>query len=294
MLIPGGKRHDFNDHSDRDVKNLLDRTNPQLSFTTKEISRGFATLAKFGLPVDAKFVLLTVRDSAYSSSFIPANVWPVQNYRNSSIENYVVAAEELTCRGYYVFRMGAVVERPLITSNPMIIDYASNGMRSDFMDIFLGANCEFCISTGTGFDGVPYIFRRPILYVNFLPIGLLMTFSEKFLLETKTHVWTATGVRLTLREIFESHLSSAITSSDYSKAGVTLVENTPQEILDAVIEMVDRIEGKWIETPAAIALQRKFWAIYESCMNPKERAMHGEFRAHYVSSVIAKDPEWFD
>jgi len=293
-LIPGGDRHDLGIGTDRDVKNLLDRTNPQLSFTTKEISRGFATLTKLGLPVDAKFVLLIVRDSAYNSSLYPANDWSFHDYRDCSIENSVVAAEELTRRGYYVFRMGAVVKYPLNTSNPMIIDYASNGMRSDFMDIFLGANCEFCISHGAGFDAVPFVFRRPILYVNIVPIGSLATYSEKFLLQTKTLVWTETGARLTLREIFEAHLYWASRSSDYLKAGVSLVENTPQENLDAVIEMVDRVEGKWIETPAAIALQQKFWAAYASCMRPEERALHGEFRAHYVSSALEKDPGWLD
>jgi len=293
-LVPGGDLHNLGSGMDRDVKNLLDRTNPQLSFTTKEISRGFATLTKFGLPVDAKFVLLNVRNSAYLSSLYPANDWSYHNYRDCAIENYVAAAEELTRRGYYVFRMGAVVEYPLNTSNPMIIDYASNGMRSDFMDIFLGANCAFCISHGAGFDAVPFVFRRPILYVNYVPIGWLMTFSKKFLLQTRTLVWTETGVRLTLREIFEAHLCVAGSSSDYPKAGVSLVENTPQENLDAVIEMVDRIEGKWIETPARASLQQKFWATYESCMNPEERALHGEFRAHYVSSALEKDPGWID
>ena len=293
-LVPGGDLHNLGSGMDRDVKNLLDRTNPQLSFTTKEISRGFATLTKFGLPVDAKFVLLNVRNSAYLSSLYPANDWSYHNYRDCAIENYVAAAEELTRRGYYVFRMGAVVEYPLNTSNPMIIDYASNGMRSDFMDIFLGANCAFCISHGAGFDAVPFVFRRPILYVNYVPIGWLMTFSKKFLLQTRTLVWTETGVRLTLREIFEAHLWLATNSSDYSKAGVSLVENTPQENLDAVIEMVDRIEGKWIETPARASLQQKFWATYANCMSSEERAWHGEFRAHYVSSALEKDPGRFD
>jgi len=293
-LIPGGDRHDLGSGTDRDIKNLLDRTNSQLRFTTKEVFRGSATLTKFGLPVGAKFVLLNVRDSAYLSSLYPANDWTYHNYRDCSIENFVAAAEELTRRGYYVFRMGAIVESPLITSNPMIIDYASNGMRSDFMDIFLGANCEFCISHGTGFDSVPYVFRKPILYVNFAPLGYLPTFSERFLLQIKTLVWNKSGVRLALREILEVGLGGALQSGDYSDAGVSLVENSPQEIVDAVIEMVERIEGKWNETPASASLQQKFWTTYESCLNPEERALHGEFRSHYVTNVLEKDPGWLD
>jgi len=293
-LIPGGSVHNFGSHTDRDTKNLLDRTGPQFHLTIAETRSGNQKLDDIGIPVGAKFVCLIVRDSAYLKTTQPGKDWQYHDYRDCSIENYVVAAEELTRRGYYVFRMGVVIKYPLNTSNPMIIDYASNGMRSDFMDIFLGANCEFCISNGTGFDAVPFVFRRPILYVNTVPIGWLATFSEKFLLQTRTLVWTETGVRLTLREIFEAHLCVAGSSSEYSKAGVSLVENTSQEILDAVIEMVDRIEDKWIETPASASLQQKFWATYESCINPEERALHGEFRAHYVSSALEKDPGWLE
>ena len=46
----------------------------------------------------------------------------------------------------------------------MIIGYAylQKNKRTEFMDIYLGANCEFCISTMCGFDAIPYIFRKPI------------------------------------------------------------------------------------------------------------------------------------
>jgi len=292
-LIPGGNVHDCT-HSGRDTKNLLDRTGPQFHLSIAETKSGNQKLADIGIPVGAKFVCLNVRDSAYNKTTQPRKDWQFFDYRNCAIENYVAAAEELTRRGYYVFRMGAVVESPLSTSNPMIIDYASNGMRSDFMDIFLGANCEFCISNGTGFDGVPYIFRRPILYVNHVPIGWLVSYSDRFIVQTKMLIWTETGDRLTLRENFRAGLGFGKASSDYSEAGVSIIENTSQENVDAVTEMVDRIEGKWIETPASIGLQQKFWATYESCLNPEERAFHGEFRAHYVSSALEKDPGWLD
>ena len=43
--------------------------------------------------------------------------------------------------------MGESVQKPLSTNNPMIIDYATNGMRTDFLDIFR-SSLLFCISTG--------------------------------------------------------------------------------------------------------------------------------------------------
>ena len=66
--------------------------------------------------------------------------------------------------------MGAVVKKPIDTNNKMIIDYASNNLRTDFMDIYLGSQCEFCLTTGTGFDGITLMFRKPNIYVNIAPL----------------------------------------------------------------------------------------------------------------------------
>ena len=33
------------------------------------------------------------------------------------------------------------------------------------------ANCNFCISTSTGFDQISRVFKRPILFINHLPIA---------------------------------------------------------------------------------------------------------------------------
>ena len=71
--------------------------------------------------------------------------------------------------------MGVAVKKPINTDNKMIIDYAYNNLRTDFMDIYLASQCEFCLTTGTGFDGTTTIFRKPNIYVNFAPLFLLRT-----------------------------------------------------------------------------------------------------------------------
>ena len=76
------------------------------------------------------------------------------------IDSFSLAADSLAKKGYYVFRMGKNVKGKFKTTSEKVIDYANSKYRSDFLDIFLGANCEFCISTGLGFDEVPEIFRN--------------------------------------------------------------------------------------------------------------------------------------
>ena len=92
--------------------------------------------------------MLYVRDGAYQLQKFKARErdWSYHDFRHTDINNFLLAAEELTKKGYYVFRMGVVVEKKFQTKNPKIIDYANSTLRSDFMDVYLGAKCSFCIS----------------------------------------------------------------------------------------------------------------------------------------------------
>ena len=275
---------------DRDIDNLLDRFPPHLEFTAEEEERGKAGLRAMGIPNDAHFACLTVRDSAYLAQHYKGADVSYHNYRDSDIKNYVLAAEALAARGYFVIRMGAKVLEAMKTAHPKIIDYAANGMRSDFMDIYLGAKCEFCISTSTGFDAVPLIFRRPIVYVNMVPPGWLFTFSKRFLAITKHHFSVQKNRELTLQEIFTQGVGFCMASSDYLSKGVDLIENTPEEIRDVVIEMAERLEGIWQPHEDDEVLQRKFWEIFPvDAVGRNGVPLHGEIRSRYGADFLRKN-----
>jgi putative glycosyltransferase (TIGR04372 family) len=293
-LIPGGKSHDIgpNLQLGLDVNNLLDRFPPHLQFTAEEETCGEEGLRTMGLPVGAKFVCLIVRDSAYLDSQF-ANDWSYHNYRDSDIQNYVLAAEALAERGYFVIRMGAKVKTAINSTHPKVIDYAANDMRSEFMDIYLGAKCAFCISTGTGWDAVPEMLRRPIVYVNMVPIGNLHTFRAEFLSIAKRHVLHASRKTLTLSEIFSQGVGFCTRTSDYESADVDLYENTPEEIRDVVIEMAERLNGTWQAYPKDESLQQRFWEIFPAdVLDAKGHLRHGEIRARFGAAFLRNNPEW--
>ena len=295
QLIPGGKLHDIgeNDSGDRDVHNLLDRFPPHLQFSTEEESHGESGLRAIGLPVKAQFVCLIVRDSAYLDSQIP-NDWNYHNYRDSDIQNYVLAAEALAERGYFVIRMGAKVHAAMNSAHPKVIDYATNGMRSDFMDIYLGAKCAFCISSGTGFDSIPIIFRRPVVYVNMATVGGLSTFSDQFLGIIKRHLDAGSNRELSLSEICTHDIAFWLNASDFENTGLVPTENTPEEIRDVAIELDERLAGTWQAHPEDDALQQRFWEIFPTdavnVSNGKPR--HGKIRASIGAAFLRNNPDW--
>ncbi len=289
-LIPGGEIHEIGDNTqqDRDVHNLLERFPPHLKFTAEEEARGAAGLRMMGIPNGTPFVCLIVRDSAYLDAH-QSKDWSYHNYRDSDIQNYVLAAEELADRGYFVLRMGVKVRESINTKHPRIIDYAVNGMRDDFMDIYLGAKCAFCISTSTGFDAVPAIFRRPIVFVNMAPLGYLQTYRTQYIGITKHHFSADSDRELTLREIFTNGAGFCLRTSDFESNGVKLIENTPEEIRDVVVEMADRLEGTWQPGPNDDALQRRFWEIYPADAHDayQDRPLHGEIRCRFGSRFLS-------
>ena len=63
--------------------------------------------------------------------------WKYHDFRDSNIQNYIPAMENLSELGLYAVRMGAVVKGRLNTANPAIFDYANCGKRTDFLDIYL-------------------------------------------------------------------------------------------------------------------------------------------------------------
>ena len=307
-FIPGGRVHQIGENTmnDRDIFNLLDRFPPHLCFLAEEEKHGQAGLRMLGIPENAPFVCLNVRDNAYLRNSIPWNPWSYHDYRNCSIQNYVCAAQELANRGYYVVRMGATVNEAMNAAHPMIIDYAANGTRSEFMDIYLGAKCAFCISNGTGFDAVPYIFRRPIVYVDHVPVGIINTFSSKFLATTKKHWLRGENRFMTLREIIESGAAYFFWADDYESKGIDLIESTPEEITAVVLEMESRLKGTWCATEEDAVLQDRFWKmLLDSAINSSSKAMiimtangtkpfHGEIRSRFGADFLRGNKAWLN
>jgi putative glycosyltransferase (TIGR04372 family) len=295
LLIPGGSSHEIgnNTQHDRDVHNLLDRFPPHLQFINEEETRGETGLRAMGLPIGAQFICLIVRDSAYLESHI-SNDWNYQNFRDSNIQNYVLAAETLVDRGFFVIRMGSKVHAAINSTHPKVIDYATNGVRSDFMDIYLGAKCEFCISVGVGFDAVPIIFRRPVAYVNMSPVGYLNTFQDNVIGIFKHHIYAESNRELTLSEIFARSVGFCLRTSDYETKGVYLIENTPEEIRDVAIEMAERLNGTWQAHRNDESLQKRVWEIFptDSVDADAGNPIHGEIRARFGAAYLRNNPEW--
>jgi len=283
-----------------DRTGLVPKHDPCLSFEPKEIVHGAKFLKSVGLEEGHKYVCLHVRDSSYlaeswnSFGYSKGHDWSHHNYRNSKISTYIAAAEALADMGYTVFRMGAIVEEPLISKHPRVIDYATNGMRTEFLDIFLGANCTFCVSTGSGWDSIPQIFKRPSLYVNLLPHFAVDCVVRDLIIYPKVIVDKKTKHVLSLEEIIRRNIQTSHETHHYANADVELRDLNSTELVFAVTEMASRVEGTFVETPEQKLMQEKLKHVLST--NPKLQPTPDYYpiRYEFASCFLSSYPNFLD
>ena len=292
-LIPGGKQHDFANHlhtdSDRDTKSLFNKNETQIYLTKEEMTNGKKILKEIGLSDKDKFVCVIVRDNGYLKNYL-GGIWEYHSFRNYNIDNFKLAIETLINKGYFVFRMGRNTEKKLTIKNRKFLDYSNSKYSSDFMDVFLGANCDFCISTSTGFDAIPFVFRKPIAFTH-CPVGIFFTFSNKYIAITKSHYSLEKKRNLSLSEIFECELAFTLKSEEFNKK-VELIENTPEELNDLALEMVELINNNFEFKEEAREIQKKFRKIYKKNIIDycgEKNRWHGEIKSNISVNFVKKN-----
>jgi len=241
---------------------LFLQTHQHLTLTSKETKSCNKMLSQMNVSSNKEWVCFHSRDSAYLNKWMPKIDFKYHNYRDSHIKNYLKAAEELTKRGYSAIRVGSEVNERLITDNPNIVDYASN-YHSDLMDLFLAENCKFFIATCCGINSFPLFFRKPTLTVNLAHFISIPNFSGQDMFLPKK-IKKLGGEKFTsFGEIFRSTKDFFVTTENFLSNGYEVLENTPEELLEAVVEMDERLKGQWIETKEDKQRQETFWDIVE-------------------------------
>ncbi len=249
---------------------LLWPLEPATTLDATEIKYGKNLMSKLGIPDGKHYVCIGVKEAAYYASITPTAGYGQDmrhqsiDSRNVKIANYMLAATHLAELGIYVVRIGSVVSAPLPKDrHPMIIDYATEA-RSELGDVVLGANCKFTINAATGVWVFSAARNRPIVNCDQYELG----YKGDMIQQGSPSLWM---LRL-LRRIENTHLVrfSEIAAGGQEWAddellnqlGLEPIPNTPEEILDAVIEMNDWIDGKLVLSDFDEELQTKFYNCY--------------------------------
>jgi putative glycosyltransferase (TIGR04372 family) len=187
---------------------------PLLELAPSDIERGEAALRQLGLPEGARFVCFHSRDAGYSPN---DERW--HSYRNTSVESYLPAMTALYERGLYGMRMGDPT-MPAMPETDGLIDYARSPLRSDWMDVFLCARCEFFLGNSSGLYLVSIAFGRPTALANLAPMSSTLGGGPRELGIPKL-LWLEKEHRhLRFAEIFSTPVANYRFAEQYQAAGI--------------------------------------------------------------------------
>lgn len=229
-------------------------------FNDKETAQGRNFLREIGLHNPERLVCLNVRDGAYLNNTIPrTGGWNYHSYRDSDIQAYELISRRLGEAGYFVVRMGKTVQEKFICDASNVFDYANSEYRSDFLDIWLAANCAFMISTGSGLDSVAITFGRPVAFVNAMPLKDINYWTS--CIWSPKHLFWEDGRRLSVLQ----HLRNGFRNlEDYELSGIVIKDLSAEEISSSVFELVNNLEGKVDDDAIRLNRQKAFWQLFFS------------------------------
>jgi len=264
-LFPGFDQYEKElidrDFDTRDAEGILDRTRPEIIFTPEEVLLGEKYLREIGLEKEDKFVCVLVRDSAYRESLMDGIDRTYHSYRDSEVSKFTDAAVWLADKGYWVIRMGKVVKELFRVENSRVVDYANSKDRSDYLDIWLMANCYFCISTGTGLDEVAGMAGRPTVFVNLLPLAHI-TLHKNCITVPKKLIWKKSRELLSLKDYMRN---SYMSTDEYVEQGIEIQSLSSFEIKEVVVEMEEMIKGDNVLNHDQKSRQEKSFQIILEC-----------------------------
>ncbi len=257
LFLSGWKTHLVKSpsyYTERDVEHSFLEVPPQLSFQNEELGQVKKELMKCGMKPGDKFVCWYIRDAGYQLNSTSSGVCFDVNQFDRIIDKLI---EE----GYYVLRMGKNVEKPLTYRHPRMIDYGWK-FQSDLMDIWLAANCEFFINAGGGgLSVVPEAFRQPLLCFNY-DVFTFWSTSKDSLVSFRR--FKKDGKYLTLREIIDFGCCKIMRLPlDTKQTEIQIEDQSEQEILDMIDEMISRLNGSWEINNDLMEMQDKFWSILQ-------------------------------
>ena len=224
---------------------------PVMTLDPRHKSKGWKILEERGVPKDTWFALAHVR-------YAQPQVTDKLPIRNANLETYLDAFKEIVQRGGVVIRIGGP-EMPKLPPIDGVFDFAHGERCPDWFDLFVNGECRFFLGSASGPSSLAATFARPLIMsnapANAFPVSANDIFLPKLLREKKT------GRLLTFRETFVAKFQFLFNGSVYEEYGVEHVDNEADDILNAVREMCDRLEGKTHLSEDDLYLQSRFDAM---------------------------------
>tara|TARA_B100000787_G_C16182831_1_gene292887 strand:+ start:91 stop:1290 length:1200 start_codon:yes stop_codon:yes gene_type:complete len=185
-------------------------------------------------------------------------------YKNFNFKDYSLVIKYLNNKNNSIIKFGEtfpeeslkLFDEKIFTS----LDFDSSGE----MDYFLNLHSRYNVFSNSGASGISEILRKKTVYINLIPFSWfkLSTLAPESVILPKKIFNIKKDRFLTFKEIFDLEgegIHSIHTPVDsYKKKNLSYISNSPKEILDAVIEMEEKLLGH-NENEEKTRLNDLFW-----------------------------------
>lgn len=255
------------------LKLAWSNTDLLIDFAESEIIYGEDELKKAN--ITKPFVCFFSRDDEYLNVTYPDRNWSYHDYRDSDIKKCLSACDYLVNKDYTCVRVGSIVKESLSPTSNKIIDYSKSDARTEFLDIYLSSRCDFFIGSDSGATQPSEIFVKPMVYHNWVLLNRISFWVRTGLFIFK-QLWSENENRfITFDERINNKKYHVFSSKKFAELGVSIIENTSDEILKVVREMDLRLRGEWEEKDEDILLQEKFWSLFKGEITKSPKLLIG-------------------
>jgi putative glycosyltransferase (TIGR04372 family) len=210
-----------------------------ITLTTNEKKDGYQILKKMGYRNQNFIVCIHNREKGYSLCDDE-----LQDYRNSSINNFIKSIEYLCKQNIFTIRIGDMSHTKLKYKNTNFFDYSQSKYKSDFMDIYLAYKSNFLIGNTSGIACIYSVMGTPCGITNAIPLSTMwLSYKDlvipKFLQIDKNY--------LNFNYILKKNISYK-DSQRYNDRKIKIRENHSNDILLLTKEMcqINLIKSKYI------------------------------------------------
>jgi putative glycosyltransferase (TIGR04372 family) len=247
---------------------------PLMRLNAEERAVARTLLVQMGVPEGAWFVCLHVREGGYHRDW--NRKYP--SARDAEIEDYYDAIRAITARGGWVVRMGDRTMTPLLPMK-QVVDYAHSPFKCEIGDIVLSASARFLLGTNSGFATVPGIYGVPNVLTNWVPISLPLWFGADIMVPKL--LWRRDEARhVSFEEMLSTPLGAMQNVADFPP-DMEIRKNTPAEIVEATVEMLDRLDGR-AYTAEDEQLQQRYFDLAIRCGSYRGSRIGREFLARHA------------
>lgn len=209
-------------------------------------------------PRTERIVTVSVRDS---KSLVKGD-GNYHDYRNARIEDYNHCISCLIDLGYKVYRIGTVANPHKFEKTGYFDLTAEQG--EEQREIQLVGAAEFSIFTNSGIYCISNLLRKRIVYTNLIPhhYTMMNSFMPNSVFTPKLLRRNEDGKLLSLTEMLGIGFQLHSAECPYSARGLTVVDNDPEEIWQASLEMALRLRGDFV--PSNQRASKEFWGIWDA------------------------------